>query len=452
MSPQRRTALVSVAAAAVLIAAKLSAGLATGSLGLVSEAAHSASDLVAALLTFFVLGVAIRPADRSHPWGHGKAEHLAALAEAAALIVVSIFIAIEAISRLTAQEHPEVDATWFVFALLAGVMVIDASRALILHRAAKRYSSPALAASALHFASDLVGSAAVLAGLLAVRAGTPAGDSIAALLVAGLVLLAAARLIRLNVDSLMDRVPTSAETTARDAIDRLGIHTQLRRLRMREAGGRHFADVVIGVAPGSSVAHGHEVADLVEEAVEKVLPGADVVVHIEPDTHGLALQERVIGAALEVRSVDGVHNVSVLEVDGHNEISLHIRLPGDMKLESAHAVASDVESAVRAEIPNVRSVHTHLEPLQTTTAEARGVASSRKDQLIGVEAAVTLVTGARPIERRVVTTDNGLVVFVTVKLGASTTLDAAHEHATLIEAEIRRTLEGVNDVVVHTEP
>ena len=126
MTPQRRTALVSVIAAAILIAAKLTVGLYTDSLGLLSDAAHSGSDLVAALLTFFVLGVAVRPADRSHPWGHGKAEHLAALAEAAALIVASIFIAIEAISRLTASDHPEVEAAWFSFVLLGGVMVIDA--------------------------------------------------------------------------------------------------------------------------------------------------------------------------------------------------------------------------------------------------------------------------------------------------------------------------------------
>ncbi len=452
MSPQRRTALVSVVAAAVLIAVKLTAGLQSGSLGLVSDAAHSASDLVAALLTFFVLGWAIRPADRDHPWGHGKAENLVALAEAAALIVASIFIAIEAVSRLTADDHPNVDATWFVFAILGGVMAIDLSRAFISYRASKRYASPALAASALHFASDLVGSAAVLVGLLAVRAGTPAGDSIAALLVAGLVLIAAGRLIRQNVDSLMDRAPPTAESAARDAIGGLGAQAHLRRLRLREVGGRHFADVVIGVAPGSSVAHGHEVADLVEQAVEQVLPGADVVVHIEPDTEGLALQERVIGAALGVTSVDGVHNVSVLEVDGRSEISLHIRLPGDMELDAAHAVSTEVEAAVRTEIPRASTVHTHLEPRQRTTQSSKGMASRRRDQLRGVEAAVVDVTGAQPLENRVVTTDDGLVVFVTVNLGAGTTLDTAHDHATLIEAEVRRTLDGVSDVVVHTEP
>jgi len=452
MSPQRRTALVSVIAAAVLIATKLSVGLHAGSLGLLSDAAHSGSDLVAALLTFFVLGVAIKPADRSHPWGHGKAEHLAALAEAAVLIGASIFIAILAISRLSANEHPEVDATWFVFALLGGVMLIDASRASISFRASRTYSSPALAASALHFASDFVGSGAVLVGLVAVRAGAPGGDSIAALLVAGLVLLAATRLVRQNVDALMDRAPASAEAAARAAIAGLDAPGQLRRLRMREAGGRHFADVTVGVAPGTSVAHSHDFADEVEKAVEAVLPGADVVVHVEPDVQGLDLHERVIGAALGVGSVEGVHNVSILNVEGTIEISLHIRMPGEMKLEAAHAAASSVETSVRAEVPQASSVRTHLEPQQPPAAGSSATLDARSSDLDAVERAVTSVVGTAPREARVVTTDAGLVVFVTLTLGASTSLAAAHEHATLVEAEVRRSVGNVSEVVVHTEP
>ena len=452
MSPQRRTALVSVIAAAGLIAVKLTVGLSTGSLGLISDAAHSGSDLVAALLTFFVLGVAIRPADRGHPWGHGKAEHLAALAEAAVLIGASIFISVEAIRRLAASEHPDVDATWYAFALLGGVMLVDASRASISYRAAKTYSSPALAASALHFASDFVGSGAVLIGLVAVRAGAPGGDSIAALLVAILVLLAATRLVRQNVDALMDRSPRSAQEAARAAIAGLEGPTQLRRLRVREAGGRHFADVTIGVAPGSSVAHSHNVADDVERAVQDVLPGADVVVHVEPSARGLELHEQVTGAALSVASVEGVHNVSILNVEGAIEISLHIRLPGDMALEAAHRTASTVEAEVRQRVPHASHVRTHLEPQQPLAAGQRATVEARDREREAVEAAVIRVVGTAPRETRVVNTDRGLVVFATLALGPSTSLAEAHEQATLVEAEIRRTVDNVGDVVVHTEP
>ena len=187
MTPQRRTALVSVGAACALIGLKLSTGLASGSLGLVSEAVHSGTDLVAALLTFFAVGVAGRPADPGHPYGHGKAEHLAALAEAAVLVLVSLGVALFAVLRLTGQIETEVNAAWWVFAVVIAVIAIDLSRTAVSLRAARRYSSAALLSNALHFGSDLAGTLAVLGGLTAAALGWPQGDSVAALFVAVLV-------------------------------------------------------------------------------------------------------------------------------------------------------------------------------------------------------------------------------------------------------------------------
>lgn len=197
---------MSVAAAAALVAIKLVVGLLAHSLGLVAEAIHSATDLVAALLTFFAVRVAGRPADREHPYGHAKAEHLSALGESAILVVAALAIAGEAIYRL-AGHGPAVDARWYVLAVVGAVIVIDVTRSLTLHRAAHEHASAALSANALHFTLDLVGSVAVLIGLLLVRAGHPQADSVAALLVAGLVLFSAGRLMRRSVDALMDTVP-----------------------------------------------------------------------------------------------------------------------------------------------------------------------------------------------------------------------------------------------------
>ena len=218
MSPQRRTALVSVGAACALIALKLSTGLASGSVGLVSEAVHSGTDLVAALLTFFAVGVAVRPADRSHPYGHGKAEHLAALAEASVLVLVSVGVAAFAVLRLTGVIETEVDAAWWVFAVVAAVIAIDVSRTVVSLRAARRHSSAALLSNALHFGSDLAGTVAVMLGLAAAALGWPQGDSVAALFVSFLVVTAALRLMSRNVDVLMDRAPADAVEAARCAI------------------------------------------------------------------------------------------------------------------------------------------------------------------------------------------------------------------------------------------
>ena len=158
----------------MLIAIKMVTGLATGSLGLLTEAAHSGTDLVAALLTFFAVGVAGRPADPGHPYGHGKAEHLAALAEASILVVAALLIAAGAAQRLVEGTF-EVDATWYAFVVICVVIAIDAGRATVSARGARRYTSPALATNALHFGSDLAGSVAVFSGLLAARAGYPEG-------------------------------------------------------------------------------------------------------------------------------------------------------------------------------------------------------------------------------------------------------------------------------------
>src|SRR5207244_5726136 len=281
MSPQRRTALVSVAIVFGLFAVKLAVGLVTHSLGLVSEGLHSGTDLVAALLTFFAVGVAVRPADPGHQYGHGKAEHLAALAEGTILVAASAFIVSRAISRLV-NGGASVHAAWYALVVGGAVICIDLARTTASWHAARAYSSPALASNALHFGSDLGGSVAVLVGLLLVRAGHPRADAIAALLVAVLVLFAASRLMRRNVDVLMDRAPAAAEEAARRAIVSVRPAGQLALLRERQAAGRVFADVVIGVDYDAAVGQGHAAADAVERAVHSALPEADGVVHVEP--------------------------------------------------------------------------------------------------------------------------------------------------------------------------
>ena len=447
MSPQRRIALVSVGAACVLILIKLAAGLASGSLGLLAEAAHSGTDLAAALLTFFALSVADRPADSGHPYGHGKAQHLAALAEAAFLIGLSVFIAAVAIARLAGAVDSEVDATWWAFAAVVVVIAIDASRTAVSLRAARRYRSDALLANALHFGSDLAGTLAVLAGLSAAALGFHEGDAIAALFVAMLVVTAAASLLRRNVNVLMDRAPVDAEEAAREAIARLDPPVELRRLRVREAGGAHFADVVIGIAPGAAVGQGHAAADRVEDALRERLPDADVVVHVEPGADEVELRERTLAAALGVPQVREIHNLAVLEVGDGFEVSLHLKLPGDLSLEQAHGVAEDVEGAILAALPEVRDVRTHLEPFKEVAAGEEVAVDET-----AVERAVRDETGAPPRELRFVRTDEGIVAFLTLAVGGETSLAEAHVQATAVEERVRSAVPGIADVVVHTEP
>jgi divalent metal cation (Fe/Co/Zn/Cd) transporter len=217
--------------------------------------------------------------------------------------------------------------------------------------------------NAIHFGSDFAGTLAVLAGLGAAAAGYPGGDSIAALFVAALVLLAAGRLIRRNVDVLMDRAPAEAEAAARAAIAGIEPPVSLSRLRLRQAAGRTFADVVISVPPGAAVGQGHAVADRVEAELEDALPGSDVVVHVEPTADEAALRDRALAAAMTVPQVREIHNLSLVSLGGDTEVSLHLKLPGDLPLDQAHEIAEQVERAIITSVPEITSGQTHLEPL-----------------------------------------------------------------------------------------
>jgi divalent metal cation (Fe/Co/Zn/Cd) transporter len=361
-------------------------------------------------------------------------------------------VSYRALAVLVGAQEPTVDPVWYAFVVVAIVIAVDLSRTTVSLRAAREFGSPALAANALHFGSDLAGSTAVLGGLVLARAGWKEGDALAALFVAILVLAAAARLMRRNVDVLMDRAPADAEEAARVAIARVEPSVELRRLRMRQAGGRHFADVVIGVSPGAAVGQGHAAADAVEEAVQRVLPDSDVVVHVEPAEDEAALRERVHAAALTVPRVRELHNLRLVAVDGGVQVALHLKLPGELSLEDAHEVASQVERAIGRSVPEVVSVQTHLEPLREPGAGRTPEEADVERDADVVGRIVRRRTGAAPRELRFLQTEDGLVAFLTLVLDPDSALADAHAQASEVEEDIRRALPGLADVSVHTEP
>ncbi|MEA2445091.1 MAG: hypothetical protein QOJ12_2383, partial [Thermoleophilales bacterium] len=262
---QRRTAVASIFAAALLVLLKLVTGLLTGSLALISAGIESSGDVIAAVVTFFAVRLGARPADSTHPYGHRRVENLSALAEAAILVAGGVIVTIEAVARLSG-DGGSVDSGWYVYVVILIAIGIDASRVVISLRTSRRYRSAALRANAFHFAGDMAGSIAVLAGLIAVGAGFKQGDAIAALVVAAIIFAAATRLIFENAQVLMDTAPAAAHEQARAAVAELGPDIDLRRLRLRESAGRYLGDVVVEVPPGRAVVEGHAAASEVEDA------------------------------------------------------------------------------------------------------------------------------------------------------------------------------------------
>src|SRR5919202_4192392 len=448
---QQRTALLSVAAACFLVAVKLGAGLVTGSLGLVAEAAHSGTDLVAALPPLFAVRIAVRPADEEHNYGHGKAEHLAALAESTFLILVSGFLGYQAVARLASDTPHHVDTTWWAFAVLSVVIAVDASRAAISRRAARRHHSAALASNALHFASDLGGSLAVLIGLVFVALGEPRADSVAALIVGAIVLVAAARLAHQSIEVLMDRADADSEEAVRIALEELG-DVEVRRLRSRHAAGRDFVDLVVAISADSGLAQAHTTADAIESAIRRQLPASDVIVHVEPRAVEGDLRERANAAALSVPEVREIHNVRVMHMDGALELSLHVKLPRELALGEAHAVVERLEAALRGAVPELRGVHTHIEPLSSTDWATRPARDEVAQARAAIDDVVRRYTGRHPAKVSFRDADRGRVALIDVLLPADQPLPSAHRRAGVIEEAVRDRCPELADVIVHTEP
>ncbi len=449
MSAQQ-TATVSVGVAAVLVALKLGVGLGTHSLGLISAGIESSGDVVAAGLTVFAVRLAGRPADRGHPYGHRRAENLGALGEAAILLAGAIVVTVEALRRLIIGGTTT-DVRWFQFAILGVSIALDVTRSVVSMRAAARLNSPALRSNAWHFAADLLGSVVVLAGLLAVKGGVHDGDAIAALVVAGIMLFAAARLTAVNANVLMDRSPVQARAAAEEAIAELGEDFDVSRLRLRESAGRYFADVVVSVPPGQAVVEGHRAADLIEGAIGRALPGSDVVVHVEPQRRGLDLRDRVLAIALTEPLVKEAHDITIFEHEGTTSVSLHLKFPADLDLQTAHQTAERIEQQIR-ERPGVGEVQTHLEPLERPLSSHTADGGAGGRTIREVEQLVREITGSEPRMVRLIATEAGLVLFLTLIVGAGESLTDAHGLASELEEELRSRIDGIAEVVVHTEP
>ena len=447
MSTARRTALLSFLAALALVATKLLVGLATSSLGILAEALHSGLDAVAALLSLYAVGVAERPPDEQHQYGHGKAQHLAALSEAAILAAVAIWIGFEAVMRLRSGGG-DVQPEWYAFVLLFGVLIVDAARWSVSFRTGTRERNAALLASAWHFASDFAGTTAVLIGLALVSAGYPRADAVAALTVAALVLVAAARLAALNVDALMDRAPSGLDRRIGQIAQDVPGVAEVRSVRVREAGGETFADVVIGVSRLEGLERSHQTMDQVEDAVGSQIGPAQVTVHVEPSTGAEAPNERVAAAALRVPGVVETHNISVLEQgSGGRAITLHVRLPQDMPMREAARTVEQLKREIRSEF-GVARVYAHVEPSALGAQPARDIGAEQPQLVRAASEAVTRVAGQGAAEVVVYRQGERLLVVTSLRAEPGRSVREAHVLASRVEDAVRDALDSVDDVIV----
>lgn len=364
-------ALSSVIAAVALTMFKIIVGILTGSLGILAEAAHSALDLVAALVTLVAVRLAGKPADHEHHYGHGKIENLSALFETLLLLVTCGWIIYEAIQRLFFKEA-HVEASIWAFVVMAISIFIDYNRSRILYAAARKHNSQALEADALHFKTDIWSSSVVILGLVGVfiaenvpsLAFLKLADAIAALGVAVIVIIVSIQLGVRTVRGLLDSTPPGMAEEITKVVERIPGVIDVHDLRVRYSGPYHFVDAHLHVDGDQSVSEAHTLTETIENAIHQIIPGADILLHAEPSnaSDSVAVEQKITAAVEALPGVDDCHDVQTHYFGSKLYVSAHVLVNGDQSLNDAHSMTENIENVILQLFPNA-VISIHPEPL-----------------------------------------------------------------------------------------
>ena len=455
---KRRVALWSMAAATVMTLLKVGAGLLSGSLGVLSDAAHSGLDLVGAALTFFSVNVSDKPADEDHTYGHGKVENLSAFIEAGLMAVSCVWIIWEAAYRIfyhTVELH---HSLWPVL-VLVGSIGVDYWRSRQLSAVAQRTGSPALATDAFHFASDIWATLAVLAGLGATYAGERLGvgwlryaDPAAALVVSMMILRMTVRLGHEAMAVLMDEVPRETRRQLVHEVEQIDGVLAVERARVRRAGAGYFADLTLALPRHFTFEHAGELVREATTAVHRMLPRADVVIHTIPrESKAESIFDRVRAVAL--KNNVSVHDLSIQTHHGRLQVELHVEIDEKRTLREAHGFVTKLEEEIRRSVPEIDSVLTHIEsepatieqPVEAAGDQERAEAVLRRvaadfAEIVDVHAVAVGYTGGH------------LVLTCHCTLPDELPMQRVHEVITALEDRFKLECPEVYRVTIHPEP
>jgi cation diffusion facilitator family transporter len=446
-----RVAAISVFASAGMATAKFVVGIAIGSLALISEALHSSVDVVATVITWLVVRVSDRPADEEHHYGHGKLESVSALGVIAMLYVLAGGIVVESWSRLReGAPPPTLSAIPFIVLLID--IAVNLWRARALQRAARNTKSQALEADALHFASDVLGSVAVIIGLALSGLGYGWGDGAAAIGVAIMIALLGLRLARSTVETLLDRAPEGAAKRATAAIRTVPGVVDVERLRVRMVGSTHFIDAIVQVPRTYPIDRVEEIKRRAQQAVAKALGDADLTFTAVPVARdNESVRERVMVIARNAGLA--VHHVTVHDLGGKLTVSIDLEVDGDMALNEAHDIAQELERNILEEFGEDVEVDTHIEPLEPELPVGTDAAPDRVEAIktaLSRFAAATAIHDVHSV--RVRNTEAGEIVNFHCRAAPSMSVIKVHENVDEIERALRRAFPTVKRVISHAEP
>ncbi|MGE5315750.1 MAG: cation diffusion facilitator family transporter [Acidobacteriota bacterium] len=444
-------ALSSIGGAILITGMKIVVGTLTGSLGILAEAAHSGLDLVAALITYFAVKISDRPADETHAYGHGKVENISALAETLLLLVTCVWIIYEAYERLTGKAvHVEVGIWSFI---VMGISIaVDYTRSRALYRVAKKYNSQALEADALHFKTDIWSSCVVILGLCFALFNIHVADSVAALIVAVIVIFVSLELGKRTIDDLVDRAPRGMEEEIRRIVTAVpGVH-RTEKVRVRSVGAKKFIDLTVHIARTLPFAIAHDLVHKAERALQKEYPETDIIIHPEPvETSDETIIDKV--KLLLSRERLTAHDVQAFEVNGRYQIEFQIEFVPDEKFTDAHERVTRIESLIKREIAGVQTVIIHIEDSRENVVVSKDVTANA--QKLSRQIIAMAMSDADIIDCDVLSvleSSGEYRVSLACRVDHRHSLERVHEISTSIENRILVEFPFIKEVTIHAEP
>jgi cation diffusion facilitator family transporter len=449
---KENVALSSVMSGFLLTGLKLVVGILTGSMGIISEAAHSALDLVAAFITFFAVKISKKPADTTHNFGHGKVENVSALAETLLLFFTCAWIIYEAVLRLISGKT-EIEIAWYSFAVMLVSIIVDFSRSRALSKVAKETKSQALEADALHFSSDIYSSIVVIAGLGLTYLGLKGADSFAAIAVALFVLFISYGLGKRTIAVLIDTTPAGLSENLKEIVLKVEGVVRVKRLRMRPMGSSYYVDMIIDVSRKIPLERTKQITKKIETEVRKEIPDADVIVHLHP----IALKDETIAEQIHIIASNmelSVHNISVQEVDTRKFINFDLEVDNKLLLKSAHQKAAKLEGQIKKELGEDLNINTHIEPEQPISAEGEELDKRTMDEvntlLKSIQKQTKEITLIREVTGRKI--KDGIYLSIICVLDDEISLEESHKISEKIENILKEKISNMRRASIHMEP
>lgn len=454
---KKAVALNSIVAAVAVTVLKVIVGATTGSLGILSEAAHSGLDLVAATITYFSVRVSDRPADATHQYGHGKIESFSAFLETGLLLLTCVWIVYEAGKRLFFHSV-DIEPTVWAFAVMGFSMAVDYWRSRRLQRIADKYDSQALQADALHFSTDIWSSGVVILGLGLVLASRQyqlhwlgKADPIAALCVAGIVVYVSSRLARQTIDTLLDAAPTGIRSRIIEEVYRVNGVLEVDRVRIRRSGSRYFADVRIAMPRNVTFQKSEQVSNEVASRIRALLPDADVVVNaLARASRQESLFDRI--RAVATRNNLNVHDISVQDLGGKLHVEQHVELDERLSLKEAHDRVTRLEAEMKHDVREISSILTHIESEPATIEPSDGPmpATNFEERLQAVTESFPEVVDMHDLMFKRVR--GRLYVSLHITMQDDLPLSRVHDIQTAVEGRFRQEVPELFRVLIHPEP